>query len=292
MQIEDSICINLKGGLGNQMFQFAFGYYLAEKYGKNLYFDTKELQKDKNRSVELNKYSIPIKQIETSAIPIVYSTSLTRRVFRKLNPRNRAICLEPSYLENEIKNDFNNYYYFDGYWQNYKYFEHLRDQLISIFKPKHLSNEAIIFLDKIRNEQNSVAIHIRKTDYLLTKNKKIYSSCGLDYYREALNQLIQKTSSVKIFVFTDDILWVNENFNIDFSKVVIGPDDCQCPVETLYLMSNCQFFITSNSTFSWWAAWLAENKNKLVFTPENWFQDKVKPLENLIPSDWIKIANE
>ena len=132
---------------------------------------------------------------------------------------------------------------------------------------------------------NTVAVHVRRTDYL--KDDR-YGFLGEDYYRNALNIIKQKLSNPTIIFFSDDMLWckkVFENDSIFFCEDPVWKDDFL----QLYLMSKCKHQVISNSSFSWWGAWLNQNVNKIVIRPVRPFRDVSLYYENHYPTDWIAI---
>jgi hypothetical protein len=178
--------------------------------------------------------------------------------------------------------------YIEGRWFDLKYFESIRPILVKEFSLKNsLSPAAKKVLARIK-ATNSVALHIRKTDYLSPKFASIYQSLESPYYEQALKTLALKKKLLKAFVFTDDPNWVKKNLS-HFSNAEIVSSGKIIDEEEFFLMSQCQNQIIANSTFSWWAAWLNSNKSKTVITPKSWFKKSEYEPTNLIPASWIRI---
>ncbi len=149
-------------------------------------------------------------------------------------------------------------------------------------------------LEKI-DSVNSVCLHIRRGDYLNSRWKNL-QICNFEYYNNAINKILDSVDNPVFFVFSnthEDILWIKENYNfydlsghrfIDLFYVDLSNPD----YEELRLMMRCKNFIISNSTFSWWAAWLSHDPNKIVCAPDRWnlslADDSVVYARN-----WIKI---
>ena len=126
------------------------------------------------------------------------------------------------------------------------------------------------------------------------KNSKIASVhgvCSLDYYQKAIKLLIKNNpnNDLRAFVFSDDFDWVKTNFEIPIPKFLVDINDSLNPHLDLELMRNCNKFIIANSSFSWWAAWLCDHKNKEVIAPKNWFNSNDLDTVDLIPKSWERI---
>lgn len=283
------LIVRICGGLGNQMFQYAFGRYLSFKHNKELLIDASFFKnKNSNREIGITKFNLHCK--------ISFDSYKTQKYFQ--NPTvnkyfNYFLFNFNIYSESTVSNFKKellkkNKGYFDGYWQSEKYFYPIRDILIEEFKPKHISFEIINLLHKIENT-NSIGLHVRKADYLYVINSGIYANCSASYYLNSINLMLNKFSNPVFYIFTDDINWVNNNLNFRNIKHEFVSKD---PIEDLYIMSKCKHNIISNSTFSWWSAWLNGYSKKVVIAPFHWFTEKSQISHNIVPDSWIRIANE
>ncbi|HOV15035.1 MAG TPA: alpha-1,2-fucosyltransferase, partial [Spirochaetota bacterium] len=151
-----------------------------------------------------------------------------------------------------------------------------------------LSIKAINISNQIKNS-NSVSIHVRRGDYVGNiKTLNFHGVCEIDYYIDAINSIKQKVQNPLFFIFSDDIEWCKNNIKdensifIDFER-----DD----YVDMYLMTVCKHNIIANSSFSYWAAYLNQNFDKIVIAPKKWFKDdnQNKRTEGLIPEKWIRI---
>ena len=131
--------------------------------------------------------------------------------------------------------------------------------------------------------QNSVSIHVRRGDYLKHKNLQTHGLCSLDYYKKAIDYLLDQKSNLNFFVFSDDLEWCKNNF--DFVQNIFYCEGS--PIEDFILMSSCKYNIIANSSFSWWSAFLNQNQNKIIIYPNNWFVNN--DLKIYTPEDWIMI---
>lgn len=285
------IIVNLKGGLGNQMFQYALGRHLAEKNGVVLKLDTTSLSKAKEigniyRPFDLDKFNIQNEQAtpeEVRTLRYPYGViSKLKSVFERKILRKTFVEFDANILG--LKDDT----YLDGYWQSPKYFETIRAALLTEFTLKSpLSPRGQAFQDKIANSV-SVSLHVRRGDYVANKRVlKENGVCSVDYYKKAIETISSKVANPTFFVFSDDIEWVKANLSIPASTVFVTDETITAP-EELFLMSQCQHNIIANSSFSWWGAWLNQNPAKTVIAPTPWF-DTITYDANLIPDSWIQL---
>lgn len=171
----------------------------------------------------------------------------------------------------------------DGYWQSEKYFAHCRQQVLGAFGYQWVP----IFPD-------TCAIHVRRGDYLKYPDK--HPVVTPEYLIHAINYIIAHANTNRFLFFSDDIPWCMEflaNFHWRFSEAAFEFSEDRTEVQDLELMSSCQHQIISNSTFSWWGAWLNQNPNKVVISPskDNWFGPGNAHLctDDIIPDSWIQI---
>ncbi|HMO77665.1 MAG TPA: alpha-1,2-fucosyltransferase [Candidatus Paceibacterota bacterium] len=286
------IIINLKGGLGNQMFQYAFGRALSIKNNDILKLDIHSLDQAKRigniyRPFSLALFNIQqdlasLADIAASKKPEGLLTKITRRI------KNSLWGDQTNLFKAEYLNQKGNLY-LDGYFQSPLYFENIRDLLLKEFTLKvPLPEYGRNILEQMQLS-NSVSLHIRRGDYLSNLIvKKQFGPCTKDYYQRAIDKLKTEVKDAKFFVFSDDIAWVKNNLELDEDTVFVS-DPSLKDAEELSLMSQCQHNIIANSSFSWWGAWLNQNPSKLVIAPTPWF-DTIDYDPNLLPSSWIQLA--
>lgn len=236
------IIVKLKGGLGNQMFQYAFGKKISIDRKTNLKFDKTFLE----NTIWQKLTGVTVRAYELGEFNV-------KAQFSKFWQRNN---------------------YFDGYWQNEKYFKKIKPILLKDFTLRNKSDKFLKFKKMISNT-NSVSIHIRRGDYVERKVTKDYHGVlGFDYYFKAFELIGKKTKHPRFFIFSDDPTISS------FSGLTDG--------EELILMSKCKHNIIANSSFSWWGAWLNKNPSKIVIAPKKWFGVGVKNTVAL-PKEWIRI---
>ena len=173
--------------------------------------------------------------------------------------------------------------YVSGYWVSYKYFQDIADVLRTEFAIKNnLSGDNLELAQKIL-EDNSVSLHIRRGDYI-----NIGCCLPLDYYYQAINNLKKNVEHPHFYVFSDDVIWVKEHFQIGIDEVTyVSHNGAEQDYEDLRLMSLCKHHIIANSTFSWWGAWLCKNDQKIVYAPDRGNADgNFYPNEDVYPEEW------
>jgi hypothetical protein len=287
------IVVKLWGGLGNQLFQYSYGYQLAKKIGTEMKLDISYYSKQNLRQPIILKFNLEYSEIITAE-----ELPLTVRFLNMKNP-NRIIRI-PSYFcfpigkgfkylketrfrfDKKLLNFENDNIYLDGYWQCPRYIENNRLQLIEQFQQKDgLSLEIQELIQSVKKE-TSIAIHVRRGDYV--NNNNPFSRLALMdkiYYDEAIKMVKSKFKDPVFYFFTNDVDWVKDNYGyLPNSSIVSDIITCK-DVEELFIMSQCKHQIISNSTFSWWGAWLNTNEEKQVWTPNNGFGNN-----NIIPENW------
>ncbi len=286
------IIVNLKGGLGNQMFQYALGRKLAIQNKDVLKLDTSGLDRankvgDIYRPFALGSFDIQdMIATPTEVRSLKYPNGLLSkgaRWFRFKILRQTHVGWEPRVLNK--KGDL----YLDGFWQSPKYFEDIRKIILKDFSLKvSFSSSAQKYVDMMQ-EGIAISLHLRRGDYI--NNKKVlkaYGVCSFEYYKKAIAEISSQVTNPVYFVFSDDIQWVKENLSIDGRVIYVTGSDIT-DVEEVILMSKCSHNIIANSSFSWWGAWLNQNKGKIVVAPKPWFETNEKHFKYLIPDSWTRI---
>ena len=255
------IITKLQGGLGNQLFQWAYGKSLAVKHNTSLFLDTSFYANqigNTPRNYELNKF--PNFNYQNTEV----------------EPKS-TIKVVDNFYHIELSYNQNYNYELNGFWQSEKYFLNISDLVREQFRP---TNEIIEKLKKYIDGK-SISLHIRRTDYITSKG--FHPVQTTQYYDKAL-EIIGDYD--QLLVFSDDINWCKENLKYKNIFFVENQDN----IEDLWLMSLCDHNIIANSSFSWWGAWLNQNEDKIVIAPNNWFGLQSNLNESdIIPSNWIKI---
>ncbi len=260
--------VKIYGGLGNQMFQYAFAQALKKNKNEKILFDLSWFKSTQERSLSLPNFQLTLP-----------TSTLWQKIFCK------KIKEKPNNIYNpELLSLSGNLYYY-GYFQAPQYFQNIREQILQDFRLKEkIPATNVQILQKIK-DTNSVSLHVRRGDYL--KLQDIYGICNLDYYNRAVKYMSDSLEAPHFFLFSDDIPWVQENLKLDVPFDIVTGNKAYIDLE---LMKNCKHNIIANSTFSWWGAWLNENSNKIVISPDKWFANGRKT--DILPDSWIKIATK
>lgn len=259
------IVVRLMGGLGNQLFQYAFGKALSKKYNVKLELDVSSYLKE-DRAYALNAYAIR-EELLSSYQSLYYNTIYI--LDSKLGiPMKKIVHEKESFQFEEILVDQSRY--FVGFWQNEQYFNNIISELCTelVLKEK-CDNEVKTFIENIE-KQESVAVHVRRGDYLLPRYSKDYVLQGMEYYQRAHAYLANQKSDLKFYIFSDDIKWCRQNFNWSNCKFVDESITNDAIIQ-FEIMRKCKHFIIGNSTYSWWASWLSENEAKIRIAPSHWY---------------------
>lgn len=286
------VAVNVYGGLGNQMFQYAFGKCLATVKDDDLYLDNSPFRNYELRNFELDKFNVNYKEITFDKLSVCnldtkYKMFLIRNI-NKFTNLFSSIYFEkvPFIYDESVFNSKSTL--FVGYWQSYKYFNRIREVLLREFSLKNVVNEKNqAILDRIRST-NSVSLHVRRGDYVSTNPLKESIVCSLEYYDVAISLIKKKIDNPTFFIFSDEIDWVKSNLNIEHLNHEYVDLNSENPEYDLELMKNCKNNIIANSSFSWWGAWLNNNQDKVVIVPKIWMHGKHISIE-LVVDGWIAI---
>lgn len=273
------IIVKLMGGLGNQMFQYAFGKKLSFFLKKPLKIDLSFLnRRDLGFNFIYRDYCLDVFKLNVDFLnePVEYTNI------------NESYFHYSSDIENFIYKNYNKNILLDGYWQTPLYFNDIQNIIKQDFVFKNNVLNEISFKNLIHDikTSNSVMVNVRRTDYL---NTNYHGVMGIDYFEKCVNVLQQKIDNPKFFIFSDDIEWCKQNLKIKNSFFVDHFYAGKKFEYYLQLMIMCNHFIIPNSTFAWWSAWLSENPSKIILCPSKWFNDTSINTADLIPPTWFKL---
>lgn len=286
------------GGLGNQMFQYAFYKTLKEK-GEKVYGELGYLQKmNVHNGYELQKiFGLKIPELNNKFFPKFFFENfgfrnnffikILKKIFKYLN----LFYYEENWNENiENKKNKKNILIYNGLWQSEEFFLEIEKEIRKKFQfPNFTEKENILIKNKIEGT-NSVSIHIRRGDYVGCKN--LEKLAPIFYYKRAIDYIIKNTDNPIFFIFSNDIAWCKENLKLEKKHYYIDWNKGDKSFRDMQLMSLCKHNIIPNSTFSWWGAWLNNNPHKIIIAPEKWFNDSANlNYSHVIPKSWIKIKN-
>lgn len=292
------IIVRLNGGLGNQLFQYAAAFALAKKKLDVLKIDNSELLRPVSRGQLPRRFSLgnfrisaqvaSVDEIRMARYPLGL-ISFMHEMLQKKILRKFYVDFHP-----EIKN-LKGSIYLDGYFQSEKYFLEYAGELLSEFVLiESLNKEVESILTKFSSKKPSVALHIRRGDYVSNPRvSKSYNLCGKFYFENAINYFSQKFDDFNLIIFSDDVTWVKNNMQFPVNCIYIADVAHSLGVDLndaqeIIVMSRCHHQIISNSSFSWWGAYINKSPNKVVVAPNIWSQGFIQQ-PNILPGSWIKI---
>lgn len=283
--------VRIDGGLGNQMFCYAFALALAHESGEDVLIDTHRYKFFPNHfGYELDRlFNVTLKEATFKQLwKVTYPTNceFVSRIFQRFPKRKHEIiedfekCNPNIFIEN-----LNGYYI--GNWQWYKYFDNIRDLVIKTFTFKQPLDDRNERFNKILlDEYGSVGIHIRRGDYL--SNPQYLGICELDYYTNAIKKAMELLGNCHFVIFSNDMDWCNSNIVPLVGKSKYTMVDWNTGTDShrdMRLMSSCRMNIIANSSFSWWGAYLNSREDRIVVSPDRWIN---RPLDYRIQcDDWI-----
>ena len=287
--------IKIIGGLGNQMFQYALAIALQQQY------KDEEIRLDLNCFRGYNKHqgylldeifgrrfrAASLQEVARLAWP--YPHYQLWRVGSRVLPRRQTMVCEPadgSFSPDVLTLEGNRYY--DGYWQDERYFKAYRKEIVEAFKFSPFVGDGNRHVENMLRNERFASLHVRRGDYL---NDALYqNTCGIDYYQRAISQMNAMANPSCYFIFSDDIAWCKTHieplceghrpYYIDWNKGKEAYRDMQ-------LMALCKYHIIANSSFSWWGAWLNDAEDGITIAPQQWYSRGNKP--SPASESWIKV---
>ena len=273
----------VQGGLGNQLFQYAFFRYLAKKSDENVYLDATAPFISKHGGFEIKKV-FPATSNDKRILPYWKARPffLAGDILKKILKIN---------LQTAEENPIGKKIWWKAHWQKYQYAEFAENELREILQftsAKDVRNQET--LAQLSTLETSVSIHIRRGDYLQPQFINTFGNiCTLNYYQKAIDYISQKIENVHFFIFSDDQQWVKKNLSLQ-NAVYVDWNTGTNSFRDMQLMSACKHHIIANSSFSWWGAWLNPNKEKIVVCPQKWFHNyPIEFTEELLPPQWHRV---
>jgi hypothetical protein len=286
------VIVQLIGGLGNQLFQYALARRIAHMHNVPLKLDLYGFE-----SYKLHKYSLQHFNIrEDFASPdeiarFKNKSGVLARLATKFKPYYECSVVHERFFHfdsNMLKVSKN--VYLEGYWQSEKYFKDIEDIIRREFIVKHKIDAENEQIAKHISSVRAISLHIRRGDYVSnTATNQIHGTCSLEYYHQAIDIIIKKVDKPYFFVFSDNSEWAKKNIIIDYPITFVDHNNADKNYEDMRLMSLCKHHIIANSSFSWWGAWLCTNPDKIIIAPRKWFNNQDINTTDLIPEKWIKI---
>ena len=292
------IIVKICGGLGNQMFQYAMARSVATRHNTEVKLDLSwfaDTGTTTGRIFDLQRLNITINEATHDEVSrlLKLRKQLGRDLYGILIPFRWK-----KYLKMKEFRPFDERYlnvgsdvYLEGYWTDERYFA----DVSSLVKKEltlrgTLSTKNQQIAENIRKTLNSISIHVRRGDYVQDETtRSIFHLCNEDYYARAVAEVKKRIKDPVFFVFSDDIEWVKKHIAIGAETRYVSDSGEGLPHEELMLMSMCRHNIIANSTFSWWAAWLNPNSDKVVIAPDRWYNLEEYSGAECVPAGWVKI---
>ncbi len=292
--------VRLKGGLGNQMFQYVFVRHLEQNYGvKDIKVDSSFFSKS-NEVVgtqynSIDYFDVHYQRATTEDLkracmfrhnqkPMTLSYRIPMALEMIMNKKKYYHVRNFLYVDPKELLD---YAYLDGSWQCPKYLNGIEDIIRKEFVyTKKISDVVQKQIAKVKTE-NSVFIGIRRGDYVKPENIGLYGELKDKYYNDAMRKIKEKTEAPVFYVMSDDIDWVKKNISFTLPVIYREGEMIGNAHEEMMFMRACKHAIIPNSTFHWWGAWLIDNTEKIVIAPKPWFADGTQI--DILPPEWVLI---
>lgn len=299
------ITVRLKGGMGNQMFQYAFARALAERNRDEVVLDAAPLL-DRTprpnfvyRGYDLDIFNIdaPLTLFSRAAlqlpVPVLWAGMSVIVTFIKSVFGTQQFVRETVDFDIESLPRSGNFY-LDGAWQSEHYFVLIAPRIRREFTLREPLSPDVQKLAVEIGAGESVCVNVRRGDFVtVARSMKEHGFVGVEYYQKGVDFVIERLKNPHVYVFSDEIDWCRENLTFPSLPVVavtyIGNEYAGKKFgEYLYLMSACKHFVIANSSFAWWAAWLATNPDKVVVASKRWFTSGA-PERGVVPEGWVRV---
>lgn len=287
------VLIEMTGGLGNQMFQYAL-YRRMQSLGKDVRLDTSYYRSGQVlREFELEQLGLPMEILPDAEVGRLrgfgYHPSLAERLAYKVQGARIKIYedtldrYQPEILDMEDV-------YLRGYWQSEQYFLEIASEIREVYDlHPTLGAAKRECLDLIQSTNRTpVSLHVRLGDYLDPQNTHVYAGiCTETYYRNAVEYMRERVENPLFIVFSDNMEQASRMIQ-GADVYYVRPEEGGSSFSDLYLMTQCRHHILANSTYSWWGAWLTEREDTIVTAPERWFAHIMNP--DVICDRWVCLA--
>jgi hypothetical protein len=286
--------VKIYGGLGNQMFQYAFSRALEKAVGgrEELRYDCSACDADATHNgLELEKvFGLELARASEDECGrlAVRPTSLVHRFRRKyLTPRSHIIDRKFSY-QGELLSLVGDYYY-EGYWQNEKYFRDFEPEIRKDFSfSRRLDGRNERLFEEL--PRPIASIHVRRGDYLKYPDLDI---CTEGYYRRAIEEFRKEGSAASFMVFSEDVDYCRQSLGLSEAEATfVDWNAGAASWQDMAMMSRCDAHIIANSSFSWWGAWLDPKDGKSVIAPEIWNRRQIANRDRYYRFDYGEVVPE
>jgi hypothetical protein len=303
--MNEGITVRLQGGLGNQLFQWAFGLGRSRVWDHPCFYDLGLLRGDPSRAYALGLFRLPVALAPQEREPLLArarfwpSQAPWRRWVKTVLGYNRGW---PLYLTEEairspdrLRGPARETAY-EGYWQGEQWFAPVAAEVRSRLAEARdrLVADETGWRDAMAGD-DTVAVHVRRGDYASNPGLTAYHGVlGVEHYRRAAEELVGRTGNARFFLFSDEPEWCGTELvpvleEMGPCQVVRLTDRCRKEVWELMLMASCRHHIIANSSFSWWGAWLAEKPGQVVMAPKQWYAPGSGRTDSPCPERWVRV---
>lgn len=291
------IIVQLMGGLGNQLFQYAIARRLAFETGQPFKLDLTGYDTDHLRAYSLAPFNVRHDVATLEEIgrvkpltPDPAGRLSPARFLRTLKYSRTWIRERTPYVYDRRVLRARGDVYLEGYWANEKYFKNIetviREEFTVTAEPTGDDLAAARAIQRVA----AVGLHVRRGDYAQDSvTRSFHGLASVDYYREAVARLTATVRDPHFFVFSDDADWVRQHLRLDYPTTYVTHNTADRGHEDLRLMALCRHHIIANSSFSWWGAWLGRHPEQLVFAPAKWLNRPEIDTSDATPAHWIKV---
>jgi hypothetical protein len=278
--------VTIRGGLGNQMFQAAYATALGNRFGVKPRFVNLAGAARVSRGWELNAFGITADPVSAFTRARLAAMAAADLKLQRLGlggwpgvVSEHAEYAAPPRLERAPG-------ILAGYWQGERYFAESAAEVRALFRT--LPPTEAPPLPDFDPARPLVAIHVRRGDYVSDPvARALHLVCDENWYRAAWAEMRRTAPMARGLVFSDDPDWARENLALE-GDVQYGAGSPGMPAWVdLARMASCQHFVISNSSYSWWAAWLGTHPVKRVIAPREWFRGRATAALGLCPTDWV-----
>ncbi|MEM6770267.1 MAG: alpha-1,2-fucosyltransferase [Bacteroidota bacterium] len=289
--------MRLKGGMGNQMFQYAAGLALASQANTGLTLDLSNLlYRNKGKDFVYRKYDLDVFQVDPPFLtrPEVLAPLMDLRIkplskiVRRLSTRGLPVVREQHFhYDPRLLPTSRPGVIYDGWFQCPEYFSEVEQEVRAAFRFRHEVIPASQALLARIKQTNAICLNVRRTDFLKVDT---LNATDLDYFLRGAAYLAERVDNPHFFVFSDDVAWCRESIKLPHPTEFVDHAHKGFKFGNyLQLMTNCKHFLIPNSSFAWWATWLNTNPEKLVVAPNRWFTDPTIDTRDLVPKTWVRL---
>ena len=292
------IIVQLAGGLGNQLFQYAAARRLALHKGVEFALDFHNDPGLAQRTYRLGYFNIrqrlatPDETLRAQDQRAQGPLARLWRQRRKLLPycRRRVVRERQPFRFDPRLLNISAEAYLMGHWQNEKYFAPIADTIRAEFTLKQPLSAASAAVTRQIEASQAVGVHVRRGDYAHNPaTHRHHGLCSPDYYQTCARKILSQHPGAVFYVFSDDPQWVAEHLDLGKTHILIDHNGPERDYEDLLMLSRCQYFIIANSSFSWWAAWLSARPGKTIYAPQRWLASDQFDTSDIVPAGWQRV---